>query len=47
MDDGGEFEIGPGDIATIAPGHDAWIVGDEACVTIDFGGFAGYVKTLR
>jgi hypothetical protein len=44
MDDGTEQEIGPGDVATIAPGHDAWIVGDEPCVMIDFGGFAQYAQ---
>ena len=44
MDDGTETEIGPGDVATIAPGHDAWIVGDETCVMVDFGGFAQYAK---
>src|SRR6185295_13347567 len=32
MDDGQEGEIGPGDVATIEPGHDAWVVGDEPCV---------------
>jgi len=26
------------------PGHDAWIVGDEACVFIDWQGFADYAK---
>jgi hypothetical protein len=41
-DDGSEGEIGPGDIAAIEPGHDAWIVGEEPCVTIDFGGYAQY-----
>jgi hypothetical protein len=24
------------------PGHDAWIVGDEKCVLLDFGGLKGY-----
>ena len=32
MDDGSERECGPGDAVYIAPGHDAWIFGDEACV---------------
>ena len=27
-----------GDIAAIEPGHDAWIVGDEAFTSVDFGG---------
>jgi uncharacterized cupin superfamily protein len=44
MDDGTEQEIGPGDVATIAPGHDAWIVGDEPCVMIDFGGYGQYAQ---
>jgi hypothetical protein len=44
MDDGTEGEIGPGDVAHISPGHDAWVVGDEACVAVDFGGYAQYAK---
>jgi quercetin dioxygenase-like cupin family protein len=40
--DGTEAEIGPGDLAVIEPGHDAWIVGDEACVSVDFGGYGQY-----
>jgi quercetin dioxygenase-like cupin family protein len=36
MDDGTEAEVGPGDAGRIEPGHDAWVVGDEACVFIDF-----------
>jgi quercetin dioxygenase-like cupin family protein len=45
MDDGEEMEFGPGDFAVIAPGHDAWIVGDEPCVVIDWHGFAEYAKS--
>ena len=44
MDDGSEGEAGPGDAVVIAPGHDAWTVGDEACVVLDFQGAAGYAK---
>jgi quercetin dioxygenase-like cupin family protein len=44
MEDGTEGEIGPGDAAHIAPGHDAWTVGDEACVAVDFGGSSNYAK---
>ncbi len=40
MDDGSEGEIGPGDVVAIPPGHDAEIVGDEACVMLDFGDYA-------
>jgi quercetin dioxygenase-like cupin family protein len=44
MDDGEEMEYGPGDFATMDPGHDAWTVGDEPCVVIDWQGFADYAK---
>lgn len=44
MDDGEEMEYVPGDFAIMAPGHDAWIVGDEPCVVIDWPGFADYAK---
>ena len=44
MDDGEEMEFGPGDFAVVPAGHDAWIVGDEPCVVIDWQGFADYAK---
>jgi quercetin dioxygenase-like cupin family protein len=44
MDDGTESEIGPGDFVHIPHGHDAWTIGDEACVVLDFGGLKGYAK---
>ena len=44
MDDGSEFEIGPGDVVSIPPGHDGWTIGDEPCVVIDFTGMADYAK---
>lgn len=44
MDDGSETEIGPGEAAAIPPGHDAEVVGDEACVWIDFGEVAEYAR---
>lgn len=34
-DAGTEIEIGAGDLFDLAPGHDAWVVGDEACVMVD------------
>jgi quercetin dioxygenase-like cupin family protein len=43
--DGGEtVEYGPGDFAIMAPGHDAWTVGDEPCIVVDWQGFADYAK---
>jgi quercetin dioxygenase-like cupin family protein len=44
MDDGEEMEFGSGDFAVIPPGHDAWVVGSEPCVVIDWQGFADYAK---
>lgn len=44
MDDGSEREFGPGDTFHMPPGHDAWIVGDESCVILDFGGLKGYAQ---
>jgi quercetin dioxygenase-like cupin family protein len=44
MDDGEELEVGPGDAFHMPPGHEAWIVGDEPCVLLDFGGLQGYAQ---
>ncbi len=44
MDDGSEGEVGPGDVARIDPGHDAWVVGAEACKVVDFGAMETYAK---
>lgn len=44
MEDGTEQEIQPNAVARIEPGHDAWVVGDEACVAVDFGPSAAYAK---
>src|SRR5918996_2055135 len=38
MDDGTEGDAGPGFSFVIPPGHDAWVVGDEPCVFLDFSG---------
>jgi hypothetical protein len=43
-DDGQQIEFGPGDAMWIPPGHDAWIVGNDPCVLVDFTGFADYAK---
>ena len=37
MDDGGEVELRPDDVASIPPGHDAEVIGDEPCITVDIG----------
>jgi hypothetical protein len=42
MDDGSEIVLGPGDLADIPPGHDAEVLGDEACVFVDWGDVTKY-----
>jgi hypothetical protein len=44
MDDGTEATAGPGELIAIEPGHDAEVVGDEACVFVDFGDVGAYAK---
>ena len=44
MDTGEEFELRAGDISMLAPGHDAWVVGDEPVVVVDFQGMVDYAK---
>ncbi len=44
MDDGSEWEVGPGDVISLPPGHDAWVVGDEAVQMLDWGAAASYAK---
>ncbi|MBZ9569383.1 cupin domain-containing protein [Patescibacteria group bacterium] len=33
---GKEVTVGPGTAFEVQPGHDAWVVGDEPCVALDF-----------
>ncbi len=44
MDDGTEFDCKPGDISLLPSGHDAWTVGDEPAVVVDFQGMIDYAK---
>jgi hypothetical protein len=44
MDDGSESDIEAGDIVRIPPGHDAFVVGDETCVILDFSGSDRYAR---
>ncbi|WP_030397052.1 cupin domain-containing protein [Kitasatospora purpeofusca] len=44
MDDGEESEFGPGDFMVCPPGHDAWVVGDEPAVVLDWQGYGDYAK---
>jgi quercetin dioxygenase-like cupin family protein len=35
-DGGHEVVLAAGDVFHVGPGHDAWVVGDEPCVALDF-----------
>lgn len=45
MDDGTEFDCKPGDISMLPPGHDAWVVGNEPAIVVDFQGMIDYAKS--
>ena len=42
MDDGRIFEMKPGDVFYIEPGHDSWVIGDEPYVSLHMMGAADY-----
>jgi hypothetical protein len=44
MDDGTEFDIGPGEVSMLPPGHDAWVVGVEPVTVVDFQGMVDYAR---
>ena len=46
MDDGTELVAGPGDITYLPAGHDAWVIGDEPVVVVDWFGTSTFAKPL-
>ena len=44
MADGSEFDALPGDVTALPEGHDAWVVGDEPVVVVDWWGASNYAK---
>ena len=44
MADGTEFEAGPGEVTALPSGHDAWVVGDEPVVVVDWYGASNYAR---
>jgi hypothetical protein len=44
MDDGTELVAGPGDVTALPSGHDAWVIGDEPVIVIDWFGASNYGK---
>ena len=47
MSDGAELETGPNEVFEFPPGHDAWVVGDEPWVGIDFEAMRTYGKDFH
>jgi hypothetical protein len=45
MADGAEFDAKPGDVTALPQGHDAWVVGDEPVVVVDWYGASNYART--
>ena len=46
LPDGSELEIGPDMVYEIPPGHDAWVVGDDPWVALDFAGARAYARPV-
>jgi hypothetical protein len=44
MGDGDEFDARPGDVTALPQGHDAWVVGDEPVVMVDWFGASNYAR---
>jgi hypothetical protein len=44
MDDGSEFDCKPGDVSLLPSGHDAWVVGSEPAIVVDFQGMLDYAS---
>ncbi len=43
-DDGKEKDCKAGDVSMLGSGHDAWVVGNEPVVVVDFQGMVDYAK---
>lgn len=44
MSDGTEFDLHEGDVSYLPSGHDAWVVGDEPAILVDWHGASNYAK---
>lgn len=44
MSSGEEFDIGPGEVSSLPSGHDAYVVGNEPVVVVDFYGASHYAE---
>ena len=44
MSDGTELDSGPGQVTALPQRHDAWVIGDEPVVLVDWWGASNYAK---
>jgi hypothetical protein len=44
MEDGTELEVVAGEVSSLPAGHDAWVVGDETVVAIDWQGASVWAR---
>ena len=44
MSDGTELDATPGQLTSLPSGHDAWVVGDEEVVVVDWYGMSSYAR---
>jgi hypothetical protein len=44
MADGSELDATPGDVTALPSGHDAWVVGDQPVVVVDWWGASNYAR---
>jgi hypothetical protein len=42
--DGKQIDLGPGSVSNLPPGHDAWVVGSEPVVLVDWNGALKYAQ---
>lgn len=47
MDDGTELTCRAGDVSLLPSGHDAWVVGNEPAIVVDFQGMVDYATTAH
>jgi hypothetical protein len=45
MADGTAFDVTPGQVTALPSGHDAWVVGDEPVILVDWWGASNYAKS--
>jgi class 3 adenylate cyclase len=43
-DEGARRTLSPGEVFDVPPGHDGWVVGDAACITIEFRGARDWAR---